>query len=66
MPISTGDKIPSGTLTKMGPDGPEGILSPVVYGPGTPRGEPLSELLTSDAVIKALKKAAGAPHVSQR
>lgn len=36
-----------------------GIPFNVVYGPGTPQGEPLSELLTTDAVMAALNRAAG-------
>ena len=36
-----------------------GIPFNVVYGPGTPDGEPLSELLTADAVMGALNRARG-------
>jgi suppressor for copper-sensitivity B len=36
-----------------------GIPFNAVYGPGRPQGEALSELLTSEAVIKALDRAAG-------
>ena len=44
-----------------------GIPFNVVYGPGTPNGEPLSELLTTDAVMAALNRArGGATKLSKR
>ena len=44
-----------------------GIPFNVVYGPGTPNGEPLSELLTADAVMAALNRArGGATKLSKR
>lgn len=32
MPISVGDKIPSGSLTKMGPDGPQPVSTDELFG----------------------------------
>lgn len=43
-----------------------GIPFNVVYGPGTPDGEPLPELLTADAVMGAFDRAAGAATISSR
>ncbi|MDP6572154.1 MAG: protein-disulfide reductase DsbD family protein [Rhodospirillales bacterium] len=41
-----------------------GIPFDAVYGPGTPRGEALPELLTENAVLEALERAAGPAAVS--
>ena len=43
-----------------------GIPFDAVYGPGVPDGAPLSELLSVDAVLDALDRAAGAAAVSNR
>jgi suppressor for copper-sensitivity B len=38
----------------------------VVYGPGTPAGEALPELLTTDAVVTAMNRAATTPGVAKK
>ena len=43
-----------------------GIPFDAVYGPGLPKGEALPELLTTNAVLGALERAAGAVRQSER
>ena len=52
--------LPSDQITAyLASFGRYGIPFNAVYGPGTPQGRALPELLTSDAVLAALEEAAG-------